>query len=66
MPVCVSVEIAMQTHSRCMKKKHSKFPHLIKWDHFDVLATKRSDGPCEIKETLIRDLQPALNENVVQ
>ena len=37
----------------------------IKWDHFDILATGRSDVHCKIKETLlIRDLQPLLNENV--
>jgi len=39
--------------------------HRRKWDHFDILATGRSDVHCKIKETLlIRDLQPALNENV--
>ena len=39
--------------------------HRIKWDHFDILATGQSDIPCKIKETLlIRDLKPALNENV--
>ena len=40
--------------------------HNIKWDHFDILATGRSDVHRKIKETmLIRDLQPAFNENVV-
>ena len=39
--------------------------HRIKWDHFDILATGQSDMHCKIKETLlIRDLKPALNENV--
>ena len=39
--------------------------HKIKWDHFDILATGQSDLHCKIKETLlIRDLKPALNENV--
>ena len=39
--------------------------HNIKWDHFDILATGQSDIHCKIKETLlIRDLKPALNENV--
>jgi len=39
--------------------------HNIKWDNFDILATGRSDIHCKIKETLlIRDLKPALNENV--
>ena len=39
--------------------------HKMKWDHFDILATGQSDMYCKIKETLsIRDLKPALNENV--
>jgi len=39
--------------------------HNIKWDNFDILATGKSDIHYKIKETwLIRDLKPALNENV--
>ena len=39
--------------------------HNIKWDHFEILATGRSDVHRKIKETLlIKDLKPALNENV--
>ena len=39
--------------------------HTINWDHFDILATGRSDVHCKIKEILlICDLQPALNKNV--
>ena len=39
--------------------------HRIKWDHFEILANGRSDMHCKIKESLlIRDLKPALNENV--
>ena len=39
--------------------------HNIKWDYFEILATGRSDVHCKIKETLlIKDLKPALNENV--
>ena len=31
--------------------------HRIKWDHFEILATGRSDMHCKIKESLlIRDL----------
>ena len=31
--------------------------HNIKWDHFDILASGRSDLHCKIKETLlIREL----------
>ena len=38
--------------------------HNIKWDHFEILATGRSDVHCKIKETLlIKDLKPALKEN---
>ena len=41
--------------------------HSIKWDHFEILATGRSDMHCKIKESLlVRDLKPALNENVVR
>ena len=39
--------------------------HRVKWDHFDILATGKSDIHCKIKETLlIRDLKPAPNESV--
>ena len=39
--------------------------HDIKWDHFEILATGRSDIHCRIKESLlIKDLKPSLNENV--
>ena len=39
--------------------------HNIKWDHFEILASCQCDLQCKIKETLlIRDLKPALNENV--
>ena len=37
----------------------------IKRDHFEILATGRSDVHCEIKESLlIKDLKPAFNENL--
>ena len=39
--------------------------HTIKWDHFEILASGKSDLHCKIKETLlISDLKPSLNENV--
>ena len=39
--------------------------HNIKWGHFEILASGQCDLQCKIKETLlIRDLKPALNENV--
>ena len=46
--------------------KHSIFTgHNIKWDHFEILASGQCNLQCKIKEALlIRDLKPALNENV--
>ena len=39
--------------------------HNIKWDHFDILASGKTDYHCEIKETLlIQELKPAFNVNV--
>ena len=39
--------------------------HNIKWDHFDILATRKSDLQCKIEETfLISKLKPSLSENV--
>ena len=39
--------------------------HNIKWNHFEILATGRSDIHGRIKESLlIKDLKPSLNENV--
>ena len=39
--------------------------HSIKWDHFDILASGKTDFYCKVKETLfIQELQPALNANV--
>ena len=39
--------------------------HNIKWDHFDILASGKTDYHCKVKETLyIQDLLPALNTNV--
>jgi len=37
----------------------------IKWDHFDILTSAKTDYHCKIKETLfIQELQPAFNANV--
>ena len=39
--------------------------HNIKWDHFEILATGKSNLQCKIKEMLlISDLKPSLNENI--
>jgi len=39
--------------------------HNIKWDHFEIIATGKSDLQSKIKETLlISELKPSLNANV--
>jgi len=39
--------------------------HNIKWDHFDILASGKTDYHCKIKETLLIQelIKPALNVN---
>ena len=39
--------------------------HNIKWDHFDILVSGKTDFHRKIKETLfIHELKPSLNVNV--
>ena len=39
--------------------------HNIKWHHFDILASGKTDYHCKIKETLlIQEFKPAFNVNV--
>ena len=38
--------------------------HDIKWDHFDILGSGKTDFHCKIKETFIQELKPSLNVNV--
>ena len=39
--------------------------HNIKWDHFEILASGRTDQHCKVKETLlIQELKPSLNVNI--
>ena len=53
------------SHSSAIADHMTQTGHRIKWDHFDILATGQSDIHCKIKEALlIRDLKPALNENI--
>ena len=57
--------LAKSCHTSAIADHITSTGHDIKWDHFDILATGCSDLHCKIKETLlIRELQPALNENV--
>ena len=39
--------------------------HNNKWDHFEILESRKTDYHCKIKETLfIQDLKPAFNVNI--
>ena len=52
-------------HASAVAEHSMSTGHNIKWDHFEILASGQCDLHCKIKETLlIRDLKPALNENV--
>ena len=53
-------------HASVVAKHSISTGHNIKWDHFEILASGQCNLQCKIKETslLIRDLKPALNENV--
>ena len=52
-------------HASAVAEHSISTGHNNKWDHFEILASGQYDLQCKIKETLlIRDLKPALNENV--
>ena len=57
--------LTSNSHSSAIAAHMTQTGHRIKWDHFDILATGQFDIHCKIRETLlIRNLKPALNENV--
>ena len=53
-------------HSSAIADHISATGHnLNKWDHFEILASGKTDYHCKIKETLfIQDLQPAFNVKI--
>ena len=52
-------------HSSAIADHVKQTGHNIKWDHFDILASGKTDYHCKVKEALfIQELQPALNANV--
>ena len=52
-------------HASAVAEHSISTGHNIKWDHFEILASGQCDLQCKIKATLlIRDLKPALSENV--
>ena len=57
--------VTQNGHASAVAKHSISTGHNIKWDHFEISASDQCDLQCKIKETLlIRDLKPALNENV--
>ena len=44
--------LTSNSHSSAIADHMTQTGHKIKWDHFDILATGRSDMHCKIKETL--------------
>ena len=53
-------------HSSAIADHVKTTGHNIKWDHFDILASGKTDFHCKIvKETsFIQELKPSLNVNV--
>ena len=57
--------LAKSDHSSAIADHVKTTGHDIKWDHFDILASGKTDFHCKIKETLfIQELKPSLNVNV--
>ena len=61
-----SVQALAKTDNTSAVADHVKTTgHNIKWDHFEILASGKTDYHCKIKETLfIQELKPAFNVNV--
>ena len=57
--------LAKSDHSSAIADHVKTTGHDIKWDHFDILASGKTDVHCKIKETLfIQELKPSLNVNI--
>ena len=57
--------LSKHDHSSAIADHVKTTGHNINWDHFDILASGKTDYHCKVKETLfIQELQPALNANV--
>ena len=58
--------IKQTDHSSAIPDHVKTTGHIIKWDHFEILASgKTHDYHCKVKETLfILESQPVLNANV--
>ena len=57
--------LSKSDHSSAIADHIKTTGHDIKWDHFDILASGKTDSHCKIKETLfIQELKPSLNVNI--
>ena len=52
----------MTTHQPLLNMSTLDTRHNIKWDHFDMLTSGKTDYQCKIKETLLKqELKPSFN-----
>ena len=57
--------IAKNDHTTAIADHVKTTGHNIKWDHFEILGSCKTDYLCKIKETLfIQELKPAFNVNI--
>ena len=57
--------LAKSDHSSAIADHVKTTGHDVNWDHFDILASGKTDFHCKITETLfIQELKPSLNVNV--
>ena len=63
--LCIIKKNSLSCQTSAIADHITSAGHNIKPDHFELLATGRSDIHRRIKESLlIKDLRPPLNENV--
>ena len=57
--------LAKSDHSSAIADHVKSTGHDIKWDHFDILVSGKTDFHCKIKETsFIQELKPSLNVSI--
>ena len=57
--------LAKQEHTPAIADHIKATGHNIKWDHFEILASEKTDYHCKIKETLFtQELNSTLNTNL--
>ena len=57
--------LAKNDHTSAIVDHVKTTGHNIKWDHFEILASCKTDYLCKIKETLfIQEVKPAFNVNI--